>query len=108
MTVSRPALAVTLIYIVVFAAAFLAAIDIDPDAVLLEEGGHASNVTAPFSILLTAFLSVFGIELFESTIWAYIIWFTGAAANSVIIYMLSKRTFKMLEGRPQAAVAAQS
>ena len=108
MAISRPALAVTLIYLVIFAAAFFAAIDIDPDAILLEEGGYASNVTIPFSILLTAFLSVFGIELFDSTIWAYIIWFSSAAANTVIIYMLSKATFEMLEGRPKVAELAQS
>lgn len=108
MALNRAALAVTLIYVVVVAAAFFAAIDIEPDASLLEEGGHASNVTAPFSILWTAFLSVLGVELFESSIWAYIIWLTSAAANTVIIYMFSKRTVEMLEGRPQAKTATQS
>ncbi len=107
MKIDRGALAITLIYVVLFATAIFAAIDIDPDEFLLEEGGYASNLTVPFSVLLTAALSVVGIELFENSVWAYIIWFSSAALNSVVIYMISRRTLDMLR-TPTSSVAAAS
>ena len=108
MKLDKGALAITLIYVAVFAAAFFAAIDIEPDEFLLEEGGYASNLTIPFSILTTAVLSVIGIELFESAIWAYIIWFTGAVLNAGVIYILASRTLAMLRTPAPSSAISQS
>lgn len=107
MSIDRNALTVTLIYLVAFAVALIAAVDIEPDEFLLEEGGYVSNLTVPFSILFTAVLSLF-FDLFENSLYAYIIWFTSAAANSVVLYSVSKRIFAIMRDRPVAEVAARA
>ena len=109
MKINRNALGTVLVYLVLFAVAFLAGSDIAPDEFLLEEGTHATYITAPFSVLFTLVLTFAGVEIFESTTWAYVIWFASAALNSVAIYMLSSRVYAMLGSElPTQAVGSHS
>ena len=96
MKFDRNAMATVLVYLVLFAAAVFFGTDIAPDEFLLEEGTHATYITAPFSVLFTLVLTFAGVEIFESSTWAYIIWFASAALNSVAIYMLASRVYAML------------
>lgn len=100
MGVNRNALVTVMIYLVFFFLAFFVSIDIEPDEFLLEEGTYATFITAPFSVLISLALSLVGIEFFESNTWAYVIWFVSAALNSVAIYMLSGRVYRMLGSEP--------
>lgn len=102
MKIDRNALVTVLVYLVLFATAVMAGIDIAPDEFLLEEGTHATYITAPFSVLITLAATLVGFEVFESSNWAYFIWFASAALNSVAIYMLSSRVYAMLSSKPRA------
>lgn len=106
MRVNRNALVAVLVYLVLFATAVMFGTDIAADEFLLEEGTHATYLTAPFSVLFTLIATFAGFEIFESATWAYVIWFVSAALNSVALYMFSSRVFAMLGSESPARASA--